>query len=100
MGSGVVRPSLERVVPPLAMGTTDRMDGREVDDVESELGELRELFRDALEAAPGAREELVPAAEARPLAVDVQLERHDRRLGAALLFRRRRRIEPLLDGER
>src|SRR5204863_8887266 len=51
-------------------------------------------------AAPGAREQLVPAPEAGALAVDDQLERHDRRLAAALLFRRRRRVERLVEGQR
>src|SRR5262249_61974149 len=51
------------------------MDRREVDDVEAELGELREHLHDALEAAERAREELVPGAEAPDQAVDVELER-------------------------
>src|SRR5207253_3686375 len=70
------------------------------EDVEAELGELRQLLLDPLEAAPRAREELVPASEAPALPVDDELERHDRRLAAALLLRRRRRVERLLDGQR
>ncbi len=59
------------VVPPLAVRVADRVDRRQVEDVEAELGEARQQLADALEAAPGAREELVPRAEAREYAVDV-----------------------------
>jgi hypothetical protein len=92
----VVRPGLERVVRPLAVRAADRMDRRQVEHVEAELGEARELRLDALEAAPGAREQLVPGAEARQRRVDVDVQRL-----------RSRRLEPrprlggqrLLDGE-
>ncbi len=88
----------ERVVPPLAVRDADRVDGREVDHVEAELGELRQHVGHALEAAPGAREQLVPAAESRALAVDVELERlgqRDRVL-AVLRPQRGRRGPPLV----
>ena len=55
----------QRVVPALAVRAADRVDRRQVDDVEAELGELRQQRAHALEAAPRAREELVPGAEAR-----------------------------------
>ena len=53
------------VVAALAVRDADRVDRREVEDVEAELGEARQLLAHALEAAPRAREELVPGAEAR-----------------------------------
>ena len=72
------------------------MHGRQVDDVEAELRELREHVRHAAEAAPRAREELVPRTEAREHAVDVDLEwrRGDDALAVARL-----RGEPFLDGD-
>ncbi len=57
------------------------MDRRQVDDVEAELCQLRQDALDTDEAAPRAREELVPRAERRELAIDVHLER----LGPGLL---------------
>jgi hypothetical protein len=61
----------ERVVPALAVGEPDRVDRRQVDDVEAELGQLRQPVVYALQAAPGAGEELVPGAEAGPQTVDL-----------------------------
>ena len=52
------------VVPALAVRVPDRVDRRQVEDVEAELGEARQELADAGEAAPRAREELVPRAEA------------------------------------
>ena len=83
---GIALLGRERVVPPLAVRRPDRVDGRQVDHVEAELGELRQHLLDALEPAPGAREELVPRAEARALALDVDLERtRERRLAVPVL---------------
>ena len=65
----------ERVVAALPVRGADRVHRRQVDDVEAELGELRQHPADTLEAAPAAREELVPGAEAGALALDVDLER-------------------------
>src|SRR6476620_3326909 len=65
----------ERVVRPLAVRVPDRMHGRQVNDVEAELRELWEHVCHPAESAPRAREELVPRAEAREHAVDVDLER-------------------------
>ena len=62
-----------RVVAPLAVGRADRVDRRQVDDVEAELGQPRELLLHPGEAAERAREELVPRAEAGALAIDVHL---------------------------
>ena len=42
----------------------------------AERGEARQLLLDAGEAAPGAREELIPGAEAGALALDVDCEAH------------------------
>ena len=64
----------ERVVAALAVRDADRMDRRQVDDVEAELRELRQHLLDALQAAERAREELVPRAEAGQLALDVHPE--------------------------
>jgi hypothetical protein len=74
------------------------MDGRQVDDVEAELGELGQHPLDAREPAPRARKQLVPGAEAGALAIDVHLERpcERRRLGAVGVLPG----EALLDGER
>src|SRR2546423_2409222 len=59
------------VVPALPVRAADRMDRRQVEDVEPELGKARQEGADAVEAAPGAPEELVPRAEAAEDAVDV-----------------------------
>jgi hypothetical protein len=74
----------ERVVATLAVGVPDRVDRRQVDHVEAELGEPRELLGDAGQAAEGAREELIPGAEAGAQAVHVDLDRrrHQRRARA------------------
>ena len=63
------------VVAALAVRQPDRVHGRQVEHVEAELRELRQELLDAGEAAPGAREELVPGAVGRALAVDQDLER-------------------------
>ena len=74
-GAGIVRAGGQRVVVALAVGVADRVDRRQVDDVEAELGEARELVLDAVQAAPRAREQLVPGAELGALAVDLDRER-------------------------
>ena len=81
---------LEGVVPPLAVRLADRVDRREVDDVEAEAGELGQHLLDALEPAPRARKELVPGPEAGERAVGVDLERANEpgRLGPVALGRR------------
>ncbi len=77
---------LERVVAPLAVRLADRVDRRQVDDVEAELGQLRQHLLDALEAAPAAWEELVPGTEPRAQPLDVHLERLvERRLAVPVL---------------
>src|SRR5205814_9510106 len=65
----------QRIVSAVPAAAADRVDRREVDDVEAELGEPRQDLLDAGEAAEGAREELVPGAEARELAARLELER-------------------------
>ena len=60
------------VVPALAVGLADRVHRRQVDDVEAERREVGQHRGDAAEAAPRAREQLVPGAEPRPLALDVE----------------------------
>ena len=77
--AGIVRPCLQRVVAALAAGAADRVDRRQVEHVEAELRELRQQRAHALEAAPRARKELVPRAEARELTVDVDAVRRRRR---------------------
>src|SRR5437867_10479061 len=64
----------ERIVAPFAEARADRMNGRQIDDVEPEIGDARQaISRLAERAAPrgigtgGSREHLVPAAEARAL---------------------------------
>ena len=73
--AGVAGLGDERVVAPLAVRVPDRVDGREVQDVEAELGQPRDLLGRAAQAAPGAREQLVPGAEAPALAVDLERQR-------------------------
>ena len=65
----------QRPVPTLASGLPDRMDRGQVQDVDAELGELRQLLTDAVEATPRAREQLIPGAEARAHTVDVEQQR-------------------------
>src|SRR5581483_10549664 len=61
----------QRVVAALAAGAPDGVDRRQVDDVEAELREPGKHALHAGEPAEGAREELVPRAEAGELAVDL-----------------------------
>ena len=77
--AGIGGTRLESVVAPLAVRSPDRVDRREVDDVEAhrrDVGKAPLGFgegrgdRPLRIAALGAREQLVPRAEASPLAVD------------------------------
>ena len=83
--AGVARLRDEGVVLALAVRRPDRVHRRQVEDVEAELRELRQGLLDALEPSPGPGEELVPGAEARPLPLDVGLERGRRDLAVAVL---------------
>src|SRR5438477_206101 len=67
------------------------------DDVQAELREAGQDGCDSSEAAPRAREELVPRPEARELAVDVDLERRRSRLTVTVDGLDR---EPLRDRQR
>ena len=58
-------PRGRRVVAALAVRQPDGVDGRQVEHVEAQLGELGQQLLDPGEAAPRAREELVPGAERR-----------------------------------
>ena len=69
--AGIVRAGDERVVAALAVLAADRVDRQQVEDVEAEVGDRRDLLLDRLQAAPRAREQLVPGAEAGPHAVDL-----------------------------
>ncbi len=89
--AGVLGAGVEAVVRPLAMGEADRVDRREVDDVEAHLGERRQPGRGGAQRAGvvrrstlGAREELVPRRERAELAVDPQRERTGERRRAAV----------------
>ena len=68
------------VVAALAVLAADRVDRRQVEDVEAHLRDVRQVLDDvakravALAVAERAREELVPGAEAGALAVDHELE--------------------------
>ncbi len=95
--AGVGRPRGERVVAALAVRVPDRVHRRQVEDVEAELGQVLELGLDAGEAAPRAREELVPGAEGRPLAVAVDPQLGRRGHLAAVVVGRR---QHLLRGQR
>src|SRR5688500_13165370 len=70
----VVRGRVERVVPALARGGAYRVDGRQIDDVETHLRDRRQPLGGGAERAGlrrvrgralGPGEELVPAAEQR-----------------------------------
>src|SRR5262249_54735474 len=81
-------------VPALAVRPADRVDRRQVEDVEAELGETGQLSAHAGEAAPRAREELVPRAEPAEDAVDVDgVGRRRHLLGACSRSRRERPAE-------
>src|SRR6185312_11845146 len=82
VASRIAGGSDESVVGALAVREADRVDRRQVEDVEAELRQAGQLAADTLETAPGAREQLVPGPEPCPFAVDVELEglRQDRRL--------------------
>ncbi len=56
----IARPRDERVARSLAVGDADRVDRRQVEDVEAQLGELRHDRAHAVQAAPGPGEQLVP----------------------------------------
>ena len=75
-------PGVEAVVRALAVGDADRVDGRQVDDVETHRRDRRQAggggaqrARLVRRGALGAREELVPGGEGAELAVDPQRER-------------------------
>jgi hypothetical protein len=72
---GIALAGHERVVAALAVGQPDRVDGWQVEDVEAQLAQPRQLLLHAAQAAEGTREQLVPRAEARPLALHLQLDR-------------------------
>src|SRR5439155_1716283 len=82
----------QRVVLPLPVRVSDRMDRRQVDDVEAERSQLGQRLPNAVEAAPGAREELVPGAEAREHTVDLDAVRRRPRLLVPVLLRGRERV--------
>ena len=67
--AGIVWPGRKRVVATLAVGRADRMDRREVEDIEAHVADARQGLDDVVERAEGARKELVPARELglRPL---------------------------------
>ena len=66
---GVAGRGGERVVASLAVRAPDRVDRRQVDDVEAHRRHALELRLRVLEGSAGAREELVPGGDARALAV-------------------------------
>ena len=68
-------PAVSALLRALAVLDADRVDRRQVEDVEAQLGERGDLLAHAPQAAPRAREQLVPGAEAGADALDVDLER-------------------------
>ena len=94
----VARLSALGVVPPLAVRPPDRVDRRQVDDVEAQRRELGDHLRDACEPAPRAREQLVPRARAGAIALDVQLEGvAPRRVAPLTAAELARALPPLVD---
>ena len=77
--AGVVRAGDERVVAALALVDADRVDRQQVEHVEAVVGDLGHERLDGLQAAPRAREQLIPGAEARLHAVDLERQRVERR---------------------
>ena len=73
--AGIVGRGLQGIVAALAIGRADRMDGREVKDVEPHVANTRQVGNDVVEGPQRAREELVPARELRlrPLDLDGDL---------------------------
>ena len=79
---GSPRTGLERVVRALAERAPDGVDRRQVEDVEAEVGDVRQARDDVAERAVaaglrrgGAREELVPGREAGVRRIDRHRER-------------------------
>ena len=95
-GAGIAGRGAQRVVRALAVGQADRVDRRQVEDVEAELGQRRQLLLDALQPAPRAREQLIPGAEPRPQPVDLERAAAGRPRSAlaALASAGRRRAAP------
>ncbi len=95
-GAGIAGRGGQRVVGALAVGEPDRVDRRQVDDVEAELGQPRQLRLDTAQPAPGAREHLIPGAEPGPQPVDLdRLRLVQGDPAVALLHRARRRAQLL-----
>ena len=93
----VVRGRHQHVVGALAVREADGMDRRQVEDVEAELGQPGELGLHAAQPAEGAREQLVPGAEAGPHALHLEpLGRLERRRAVALraALHRREQLVP------
>src|SRR6202162_5938765 len=76
----LVRRSLDAVVGPLAVGAPDRVDGRQVKDVETHARDVGQALFDVAERAvatglPGrSREQLIPGAEPSALGIHEQRE--------------------------
>jgi len=73
----IIRPGDKTIVLPLPVGATDRMDRREVQNVEAEFGDVWEPRLAVPERSvptrfwgTGAREQFIPRAEARAFTVD------------------------------
>ena len=73
--AGIVGAGGERVVAALALVDADRVERQQVEDVEAEVGDVRDELLDGLDAAPGAREQLVPGGEAGLDAVHLDRDR-------------------------
>ena len=77
--AGIVRPGFERIVLAFAVGAADRVDRREIENVEAEAGDFRQPRNAVVESAVfarkgtlAARHHLVPGAGAGALAVGDQ----------------------------
>src|SRR5437667_10709860 len=100
----IVRPGGERVVGAFSEALSDRVNGREIDDVEAEVGDIRQTCRRIAERAAArgvgaarSRKELVPGAKPGAFAIDPHAPRRRRRRARPVRVRVHERGEILAE---
>ena len=75
--TGIIGPGSEGVVGPFAKGRPDRVDGWQIEDVETHVGDITKLLGDVSEGAmacgvdgPRSWEQLIPGGESSPFPID------------------------------